>query len=523
MLSTKEKEFENILTDMRKYKITQKSMVNSLGWGINSWTKLKKGQAKLTKAKLNAIRKELDNQIELWKLKQEATDITVLRNITMGINKYNLEIEKVELCQDEDGNSYFDEITKDNLSFVQREVALRQKIKRNQNRFEPCVMASVDMITLSRVINEHEEKILFESLKSMIVTDVRLMETVNPHYDSQVGRFRYIYNFEGDDVKVGMEYTYRDFNEKKDVRLLKVRFNPNKWYGENNFLKILFLILGQDPLVHNFDVCKDYLKFTYKDVYYDDSKDTSTRTDELGVRTVYFGRKEDKNVNLMVYDKRQEILKKDNVDIGYDCLRAETRIFLKANRRFYLTSDVEKIKVPIIPYSCALFKFKHDIDEIDRLLYKAFLRRDEDINFLRYSKKLKHIAQNQFERKDTVAIATIEVTSAIRMFSYRYRIAYAECLVNRLDILKYPDATTSEKDKKLNRQKEKAIRDDIYIYYKDYLKEPIPNELLKRLNEKEKEEFKNNEKEKINELHEKYAKKINSYEPVQSKFDWYKL
>ena len=42
-------------------------------------------------------------------------------------------------------------------------------------------------------------------------------------------------------------------------------------------------------------------------------------------RTLYFGDK-NKTVNLMIYDKRKEIKRKDNKDIGYNCLRAESNI-----------------------------------------------------------------------------------------------------------------------------------------------------------------------------------------------------
>ena len=138
---------------------------------------------------------------------------------------------------------------------------------------------------------------------------------------------------------------------------LKVEFNPNKWNIEKNEILIAMMpFLSKNPRIKEFDVCKDYLGLCDtniimpKELFGEGNSSLKVFSDD-GAKTVYFGDK-NKTVNLMIYDKRKEILKKDNKDIGFNCLRAESRYKLKPNEwkkgslveyRIKL-SDVDKVE-----------------------------------------------------------------------------------------------------------------------------------------------------------------------------------
>ena len=492
---------------MKKYKITQKSICEGLDFDEKTFRRMKKGEAEITKSKLNAVKKELERQKQLWFEKQKAVDCQMLINIENGKDKHSMEtIES-------------DEKTKETLTPIMREIERRQKIKRNKKEFVPSEFASVDMITLSRVITNYEEQVMFENLRSFAGADPRCSARTNNGYRNSIGQFKHIFDFEGDDVKVHVDYVYWNFDTKEEVRLLKVRFNPNKWDCDNPFLKILILILGQDPYVFRFDVCKDYLDFTYNNVYYYADQEVKCWSDKEGVRTIYFGQKEAKNINLMIYDKRQEILKKDQKDIGFDCIRAETRIFLKYCDRFRLVSEAGDFKVPQRVYAGNLVKFKKSCDYEDLIFFEKYAENDKRMDFSRHIDRLKKISNEQIEKKDVAVVTPLDVTLAIRDFSYRYKVAYTEYQFNRMALLKFPKSK-EQKQSKTERQKEKRTNIDMYNFHEEYLKEPVPYELIESMNDDEKKIFRDVENRTLEEYRKEFEKIKNQFEPTESDVDW---
>ena len=231
---------------------------------------------------------------------------------------------------------------------------------------------------------------------------------------------------------------------------LVVQFNPNKADMDNNqYLGLLFWILGDNPIVTKFDVCKDYVGLDMGSLYVSNAqrKRNYQYINNSEGTTHYLG---DKNNNgVMIYDKTKELLNKDSKDIGYDVIRYEHRRSkfggLHLDR---LATELDCIDLPTLSAynKLALMpKPKEDgATEIEKFDYMTFATASMILEGRIDSKELK--ASNRYQYKKVMeyledmslanlSLSHIEIVRAIEVFAYRYQRAYAKGLKVYEDIM----------------------------------------------------------------------------------------
>ena len=209
-------------------------------------------------------------------------------------------------------------------------------------------------------------------------------------------------------------------------------------------LVALVPFLSKNPRLKEFDICKDYIGYKDSDVVIPNNLLNGGGPfkiiSDADARTLYFGDK-NKTVNLMIYDKRKEIKRKDNKDIGYNCLRAESRYKLKpsqwvgsgADRKFVeyrvKLDNVGNIKIPNKTYSCQAHMVDNDdlsklnISVEEKLLIQAVLTGALSLSNI-YNTDIK-VAEKINNCLSTLCIETLnigyaDVTRALNQFSFKY-------------------------------------------------------------------------------------------------------
>lgn len=381
-LKLSDKAFLNSVDLVRKeYKVSQENFCKMVGISRALYTKAKKGDKGISSDNKLKMLRELAKIKELSFIEENAARMTISDNTSKGFSKYSLEKSVSE-----------QDAIKEMKEALWKTVQAKQKLKRNSEYFQPSLEGSIDKITLFVRLVSSTEKMFLSMMDRFGVVSGNTKYTHNARYkNSKVTEYAHIWQYEGSDCKVHIQYMFYDKRINADVRELKVEFNPNKWNIEKNEILIAMMpFLSKNPRIKEFDVCKDYLGLCDtniimpKELFGEGNSSLKVFSDD-GAKTVYFGDK-NKTVNLMIYDKRKEILKKDNKDIGFNCLRAESRYKLKPNEwkkgslveyRIKL-SDVDKVKLPIKTYSCQAHMLEAgDIDSNikseDKLLLKAML------------------------------------------------------------------------------------------------------------------------------------------------------
>lgn len=434
-MSLTDKEFIESIDLIRKdYKVSQENFCKMVGISRALYTKTKKGDKGIGSENKLKILRELARIKELSSLEENAARMTVSSNSSKGINKYSME-KSVSPS----------EAVKEMKEALWKTIQAKQKIKRNSKYFEPSLDASVDKVTLFVRLVENTEKIFFEVMRRFAIVSGNTKYLHNGRYKSgKVTEYAHIWQYEGSDCKVHIQYLYYDKRVDTDVRELKVEFNPNKWkVEENEMIVALMPFLSKDPRIKEFDVCKDF--FGYKDSniilpkeLFEGGKGSIKVFSEDDAKTIYYGDK-NKTVNLMIYDKRKEILKKDNKDIGFDCLRAESRYKLKPSewkgegvkRRLVeyrvKLSNIDKVPLPLKLYICQAHYFeKNDIKDAkaeDVIMIQALL--NGGINLHSVMNVDKDIASRLVGYMDSVyiekmCITQTDVNIALNSFVFKY-------------------------------------------------------------------------------------------------------
>ena len=205
---------------------------------------------------------------------------------------------------------------------------------RKQQDFNPSILPSVDMVWLSSTMDkyltdEFEREFLHKDIDSKCISDIDLqIDITDKKYPTlQNGRYKIV--FHNTDGVIHCEYQFltKDMGNTPVPRL-KIQFNPNKVKWDNPYLIRLMKYLGDNPLCRKFDICKDYVGMNTKNFIPTDRgrKDIHTYYSKTGHLTIQFG--DMNNGGVRVYDKRGELLEKDNKSIPYECTRYETRVTL---------------------------------------------------------------------------------------------------------------------------------------------------------------------------------------------------
>ena len=432
-------EFVNIVDLKRKeFKISQGVFCDMVGISRSFYSQCKKGtKSPSDENKLKMLR-ELARIKEISALEESAARMTISSNSSKGLNKYSME-KSISI----------NDSVKEMKEALWKTIQAKQKIKRNAKYFEPCLDASVDKITLFVRMIEDTETMFMEAMRRFALVSGNTKYSRNAKYkNGKVTEYAHIWQYEGSDCKVHIQYMYFDKKSGVDVRELKVEFNPNKWnVSENEMLIALTPFLSKNPRIKEFDVCKDF--FGYKDnniilprELFEGGKGSVKVFAEDDAKTIYFGDK-NKTVNLMIYDKRKEILKKDNKDIEFDCLRAESRYKLKPsewrgtgdNKRFVeyrvKLSDIDKIPLPLKLYTCQAHYFEQsDLGKVkveDQLLVQGML--SGGINLFNAMNLDKEVATRLASYMDSIHIETMCITHAdVNIALNSFVVKYLSCI-----------------------------------------------------------------------------------------------
>lgn len=417
--------FVNFVDLKRKeYKVSQDNYCKMVGISRSFYSQCKKGSKGVSDENKTKMLLELARIKELSYLEENAARMTISSNTSRGLNKYSLESSVSE-----------NDVIREIKEGLWRTVQAKQKLKRNAQYFQPSIEASVDKITLFVKLTSSVEALFLKAMERFGIVSGNTRYTHNARYKSgKVTEYRDIWQYEGSDCKVHVQYMFFDKKIGVDVREVKVEFNPNKWdVRKNEMLIALAPFLSKNPRIKEFDICKDYYGFSDaniimpKELFEGGGNAVKVFSDD-DAKTIYFGDK-NKTVNLMIYDKRKEILKKDNKDIGYNCLRAETRYKLKPGNEYRVKlSDVDKIKLPLKTYSCQAHMLEvgdidKDVKAEDRIIIKAILSGALNLYGIVDIDKDVAIRINSYLEKiyiETLNIGYADVCVALNSFVFKY-------------------------------------------------------------------------------------------------------
>lgn len=418
----------------KSYKVSQEVFCDMVGISRSFYSQCKKGKKGASFDTQFKMLYELKRIRELSEVEENAARFEVGKNLLTGRDKFSS--DKITALQQQ----------KEVKEKLWRIIQDKQKLKRTSKEFTPCLDASVDKITLFVRLTTYTEKLFLDMMDRFCVINGNTKYTNNARYKSgKVTEYQHIWQHEGSDCKVHVQYNFYDKSSSTDVRELKVEFNPNKWItSENEMLTALVPFLSRNPRLKEFDVCKDYVGYRDSDVVIPNNLLNGAGPfkiiSESDARTLYFGDK-NKTVNLMIYDKRKEIRRKDNKDIGYNCLRVESRYKLKPsqwtgtgdNKRFVeyrvKLSNVGNIIIPNKTYSCQahmvdsddLLKLNVSVEEM--LLVQAVLNGAMSLTTIyNTDKKVAENINNCLSKLciETLTIGYADVTKALNQFSFKY-------------------------------------------------------------------------------------------------------
>lgn len=427
-------EFVSCIDMKRKsFKVSQEVFCNMVGISRSFYSQCKKGTKGASFDTQFKMLYELRRIRELSEVEENAARFTIGKNLLSAKDKFSA--DKVGALQQKESKEQLWRIVQD-----------KQKLKRISKEFTPSLDASVDKITLFVHLTTYTEKLFMDMMDRFCVVSGNTKYTNNAKYKfGKVTEYHHIWQYEGSDCKVHVQYMFYDKSCSSDVRELKVEFNPNKWIiSENEMLVALVPFLSKNPRLKEFDICKDYVGYKDSNVVIPNNLLNGGGpfkiVSENDARTLYFGDK-NKTVNLMIYDKRKEIKAKDNKDIGYDCLRAESRYKLKPSRwigngddkkfieyRVKL-SNVGNVVIPNKCYSCqAHMVEKEDLLNLnisveEKLLVQAVLTGALSLSSI-YDTDVK-VAQRINTCLSTLCIETLtigyaDVTRALNQFVFKY-------------------------------------------------------------------------------------------------------
>lgn len=424
----------NIDLKRKSFKISQEMFCKMIGISRSFYSQVKRGDKGVSYDTQFRMLYELKKIREISEIEENAARFSVGKNVLEGKDKFS--VERVTALHQQ----------KEMKERLWKTIQDKQKLKRTSKQFIPSIDSSVDKITLFVHLTTYTEKLFMKMMEKFVVVSGNTKYTNNAKYKfGKVTEYNHIWQFEGSDCKVHIQYKFYDKVSCSDVRELKVEFNPNKWVpSENEMLTALVPFLSKNPRLKEFDICKDFVGYKDSNVVIPNNLLNGAGPFRIisqdGARTLYFGDK-NKTVNLMIYDKRKEIKRKDNKDIGYDCLRAESRYKLKPsawegkgdNKRFkeyrVKLGNVNKIIIPNKTYSCqAHMVTNEDLSRLNisveqKLLVQSVLSGAMSLPSIceanmEVAKKINDALSSLCI--ETICIGYLDVIKALSQFSFKY-------------------------------------------------------------------------------------------------------
>lgn len=319
------------------------------------------------------------------------------------------------------------------------------EIKRKSQFFNPSINASIDMIWMSTMLNGHRKEIFEQSFLYKLEPNFEVYH--NPNFD--IKGCKYLITIHCTDVKITLKYGFKEKGMGNQIfNKLVVQFNPNKADMENNqYLGLLFYLLGENPIVNKFDVCKDYVGLEMGSLFVSNSqrkRDYQYINNSKGT-THYLG---DKNNNgVMIYDKTKELLYEDNKDIGYEVIRYEHRRSKFGSMRLdELSMNLSHLDLPTLSAydKKSLFVGGEDDRKIEKFDYMTFATASMVLEGRIDSREIKSSNRYQYKKVmeylDTMSLANLslshtEIVKALEVFNFRYVRAYEKGFKVYADIM----------------------------------------------------------------------------------------
>lgn len=300
-------------------------------------------------------------------------------------------------------------------------VMIEKKTKqRKAQDFNPSTKASVDKIRLSEMLSSDTVSRLENYMNKSLGNDP------NVRYWKGNGTKSGKHNWElhWDDCKVYVGF------EKYIGGVLKplyvIEFNPNKWRESSNpYLPKLLSFMGINPKIHSVDICKDIVGIKPQQVISISNPNEQVRKtyeDASKGRTKYVGEKNKDNNNLMVYDKRHELLKMDGKEVDCDITRLETRIKYKPSVELFAMEELSfKLNMPVVDFIAnKTISGAEGTMSIWMAHAMQILNGNADIDLLdRESRERMQVILESMEIQQAM-ISEVDIRQAIELFKIRY-------------------------------------------------------------------------------------------------------
>lgn len=298
-------------------------------------------------------------------------------------------------------------------------IAEKTKQRKAQD-FNPSTRASVDKIRISEILSSDTVTRLMEYMNKSLSSDP------NVKYWKGNGTKSCKHNWElhWEDCKVyvGFERYISDVIKP----IFTIEFNPNKWEeSKNPYLPKLISFIGINPKIHSVDICKDIVGIKPQQIVtISNPKGLVKKTYEdkdLG-RTHYLGNKNKDNNNLMIYDKRHELLKKDGKEIQCDVTRLETRIKYKPSVELFAMEELSfNLNMPIVDFIAnKSISGAEGTMSIWMAHAMQILNGNADIDLLdRESRERMQVILESMEIQQAI-ISETDIRQAIELFKIRY-------------------------------------------------------------------------------------------------------
>lgn len=402
-------------TDIRRLRelfcLSQKDLAEDVGVSRPMITQLESGKKPLSEGMKDKLNTYFTN------LKREREELTEKRQTINNECKERFEEHQQTLKSKED-----------HIKSIE--------IQRKSQLFSPSVLPSLDMVWMTTMLDGHKKDIFEQSFLFKAEPNIEIYH--NPNFD--IKGSKYLITIHCTDVKITLRYGFKEKGMGSTTfNKLVVQFNPNKANMDNNqYLGLLFYLLGDNPIVTKFDVCKDYVGLEMGSLYVSNAqkKRNYQYINNSEGCTHYLG---DKNSNgVMIYDKTKELLAKDNKDIGYDIIRYEHRRSKFGGIRLEeLAHKLDCIDLPTLSAydKMSLYVGGDEDGRIEKFDYMTFATASMILEGRIDSKELK--SSNRYQHKkvmeylETMALSNLslshtEIVRALELFTYRYQNAHTK-------------------------------------------------------------------------------------------------
>lgn len=242
-------------------------------------------------------------------------------------------------------------------------------------------LTSVDMVTMTTVFKQHIIQKYMDRFGDM--------SNVKGYESTKITDYRYSYIIHSgvSTVYVGVQHNAR--NKESGVVDIMIKFNPNKIdYDDIRALVAEVFINNQFTRVKSIDVALD-MPINIKSLFPVKPKNISHRyIDNTGDDVTWYFRKRGSHGHTKIYNKRREVLAKNNYDIGMELTRYEVTLLPGVGldvMPFYKFEEDLLLSM----YVSGDVQLGFDVNGTDKVLMLACLEHPEFLNELSRDKKKK--------------------------------------------------------------------------------------------------------------------------------------